>query len=412
MKYLLIICCFLLGAVGAKAQDVPKIRIDPAHAFGGTVTEYFEEVNYIPLETTKESVFGAISSLAITDSSFVISDNDTHSVLFFKKDGKYISKIKLKEGDYPNVSFQKSTNEIVLNIYNSQTQKQIIQYFTPDGIKKETQFVSKSNELKNSMSSLGNGYYLNTNGCGLDRGKEPVDTTGHFLTIYKGDSVYKKFLPYNQANTPCPCALGYYAIITKSPIDSVLYATTIFDNEIYKVTRDTAQKLYKVVFPFNRTFSKELMATKDLKRIDSLRDKMFESKDIITGISNIHFDKNLLLFKISPMVYSFTNGTETEKQYNFIYNVKTEKLVSMERITPDEKSYYLPLIAGSIYMSFNGLQYNEGSYYGNISSLAMFTAHENTKYKNPKYPPVLDNYFNTEDRKSNPVIVQMKLAIK
>lgn len=80
----------------------------------------------------------------------------------------------------------------------------------------------------------------------------------------------------------------------------------------------------------------------------------------------------------------------------------------MERITPDAKSNYLPLIGGN-YISMKGLVYHDGYFYGNVPSLHLFAAKENTKEKNPKYPPVLEKYFKTEDRKSNPVIVQMKL---
>ena len=84
-------CLLVLTTFGItlKAQEVPKLRIDPAQAYGGVVGDYFDEVNYIPLQTTKESLFGAISNMIVTDSSYVISDNDTRAVLFFKKDSGY-----------------------------------------------------------------------------------------------------------------------------------------------------------------------------------------------------------------------------------------------------------------------------------------------------------------------------------
>lgn len=55
----------------AYAQQVRKLRIDPKQAYGGHVSEYCEDVEYIPLETTKESLFGNINSLIITDTSLL-----------------------------------------------------------------------------------------------------------------------------------------------------------------------------------------------------------------------------------------------------------------------------------------------------------------------------------------------------
>ncbi|MFV0604984.1 MAG: 6-bladed beta-propeller [Niabella sp.] len=76
-----------------QAQDVPKIRIDPAKAYGGTVSKYFSDVEYIPLETTKESLFGDVNELKITDSSIIITDIDTKSLLIFSKTGRFLKRI-------------------------------------------------------------------------------------------------------------------------------------------------------------------------------------------------------------------------------------------------------------------------------------------------------------------------------
>ena len=50
----------MLAWQNISAQEVEKLRIDPSQAYGGKVSEYFEQLNYIPLETTKESLYLAI----------------------------------------------------------------------------------------------------------------------------------------------------------------------------------------------------------------------------------------------------------------------------------------------------------------------------------------------------------------
>lgn len=78
-------------------------------------------------------------------------------------------------------------------------------------------------------------------------------------------------------------------------------------------------------------------------------------------------------------------------------------------MVPDMKSYYLPIIDASHYFQIYGLQYYGNHMFSSLSSLQMFAAREATKSKKPQYAPVLQEYFKTQNRKSNPVIVKMKL---
>ena len=275
-------------------------------------------------------------------------------------------------------------------------------------MKLEDHLKIKSSEKDKDMTSLGGGYYLNTESCYFEPGKKPVDSVIYALSIYKNEAIYKSFLPFNAAITPGKCALGSWPNISPSNQDSVVYVSIQYDNTIYRVTKDTVQKIYTLVFPFNRMFAKDLLETTDPKQIDSLRDNSYKMTDIISGVSNIYFEGDLLLFKIDQRSYQWTQGTEDTKQYNLIYNLKTGRLVSLERITPDERSSFLPLMGG-FYTSIRGMIYNDGYFYSHVPSLHMFAAKENTKAKNPKYSNVMEKYFKTEDRKSNPVIVQMKL---
>lgn len=97
------------------------------------------------------------------------------------------------------------------------------------------------------------------------------------------------------------------------------------------------------------------------------------------------------------------------QQYNFIYDTLSTKLISMERLVPDVHNYFLPILGNGSMIVFDGLYFHKGAYYTPISSLEMFAANVSTKSKNPQYPEVLKQYFKTQTRKSNPVIVRMKL---
>ncbi|HEY0669813.1 MAG TPA: hypothetical protein VGD22_16645, partial [Sphingobacteriaceae bacterium] len=74
-------------------------------------------------------------------------------------------------------------------------------------------------------------------------------------------------------------------------------------------------------------------------------------------------------------------------------------------------SSFLPVTdAGAFYDFANkGFHlYKEGYFYTSYSSLAMFTFKEQLGDKNKKFSPEMHEYFKTQDRKSNPVIIQLK----
>jgi hypothetical protein len=84
------------------------LRIDPTTARGAAASQVFEEIKFIPLETTKESLFGSIHQFRIADGNYVIWDYDTKAILIFNKDGKYKAKInasKIKQDPADKESF-------------------------------------------------------------------------------------------------------------------------------------------------------------------------------------------------------------------------------------------------------------------------------------------------------------------
>ena len=75
------------------STTIVTLRIDPQSARGAAVSQLFDEVKFVPLETTKESLFGNISQLKVANNKYIIFDYDTRSVLLFNTDGKFIAKI-------------------------------------------------------------------------------------------------------------------------------------------------------------------------------------------------------------------------------------------------------------------------------------------------------------------------------
>jgi hypothetical protein len=416
MNKVILIFFFIIFSKFSFAQDVPKLRIDPAQAYGGTVSEYFDSVEYIPLETTKESLFGDVFQLLVTDSSIVVYDLDTKYVLFFTLSGKYITKIK--ENWPPIISYDKVKQRLKvistdLGTNGQKAKKLNSAYYSCTGrkINEKPPISSMKIDENATLFPMQSDFYLSARGCDFPKGELPKDSVIHLINIYHGDSLYKSKFPVNQKDDPCFCSvLGGWADITPIPNDpNAFYASLPSEYAIYKVTTDTTIKLYQLVLPANRSVPKNLLASKNQVYLDSFRHGRGIAQTVIRGIKNVYISNQLLMFKLDPFgVPLFQNSSESDYQYNFIYNIRSGRLVSLERITSDAKNYFLPL-AGSFQFALFGLQYINNNFYTCVSSLKMFTEKDKNKSRNPQYPPVLQEYFKTQNRKSNPVIVKMKL---
>ena len=400
---LIIFYLLLLTPSAFYAQDVQKIYIDPSKAYGGNVSDYFASVEYIPLETTKESLFGDVQDLLITDNSFVIIDNDTRFVLFFSIDGTFVKKVKISP--FASHSLFLRDNSVYITYFDNQTKTIGVDQYSSTG-----ELLDKNNTSAKEFYTtipLDNDYKIVVSNCRTMPSRAPKDSSINLVSIFKNNQLIKSFVPYNPLKDFGFCELSGRVDISRQQNKSDFYITTPFDHYVYKANKDTAIKSFQFVFPANRILNKEILFSRNKKLLDSLQYNLMRNTNIIHSVSNIIFNKDLLFFKINGVPTFARNISENLYQYNFIFNMVTQKLASFERMNSDTLSHYLPFI--DIYSVVKGLDYYENAFYCPVSSLQMFTAKEATKSKNPQYPQVLQQYFKTQNRKSNPVIVKLKL---
>ncbi len=108
----------LIGVWHIAWAQLPPVLLDPAKAKDTTLSCIFEETEVIPLETTRQSTFGVISQLVVTDRYFIILDTDTDAVLFFDRQGKFITKYKNKPKRYRINFIQLDKNHHALLIFS------------------------------------------------------------------------------------------------------------------------------------------------------------------------------------------------------------------------------------------------------------------------------------------------------
>ncbi|HQW15881.1 MAG TPA: 6-bladed beta-propeller [Niabella sp.] len=414
MRLILLIISVVSFTVGnTNAQQDIKLRLDLEKAYGGSISDYFDHIEYIPLETTKESLFGQTSTLLVADTSFVIWDEDTRAILFFSKQGKYIKKINVPQNIYPSL-YTENRGTIIVILY-SDYQKNKVQkiYYSSSGDEtmKEKSLLLPFNEFKYFLPLEGD-YVIKPNSCYFNIGEKPNEQDIFLLNVFKKDELVKSFIPYNQKKNMASCTLGLGKLSITRNTDfgsSSFFVTTPLDYNVYVVNKDTAIKAWQFVFRQNEYVDKEILTSLDHRYIDSLRKTRWFKDITILGVNNIFKFSDKLLFKIERVMYYSSESSEANKQNNFIYKFKTGKLTSYERMTPDTSCYYLPLFDKAENFHKLGFSKEKDFFYTSISSLKMFAARNATKHRNPQYPPALQQYFKTQNRKSNPVIVRMKL---
>jgi hypothetical protein len=227
------------------------------------------------------------------------------------------------------------------------------------------------------------------------------DSTAYQLNVYKNQQLYKSWFPYNTKKSIAMC--GTYVNfgrgnVLKSQTDGNWYYNRPVDYSIYRLTPDTLIPVWKFIFPQQNTIP-ESVYNDTVSSQSELEKQLGANPSWIVDLEKIHLFNNLIVFKTYHVNYFSSR--------DFIYSFKSGSLIGMDRITPDSKTSYLPFLP--LYPFDDSFLAQEGDYlYSKVSSLALFAAKEKTIDKNPSYPPVLENYFKTETRKSNPVIVQLK----
>ena len=406
----LLIALSLLFFHQGYAQNGPvteKLRINPDAAMGGAVSQYIDQVEYITLENSPQSAFGEIDQLEVTDKYYIICDNATASVLIFDKQGGFHAKIEPQKINPQNVAgfwFDKQKKMIQIGYIFNQSHFQIC-FFDLDG-KLVTQQKIRIDQHLGTEINLGDnfsGYYKYWPNFPHPKG----DTIAYELMVWEQGKLIQKQLPYHM-NAKYYEAKGgkqYRKDFSAdaATADSIAYYSREYDYNIYRLTPHTFQTAYQFIFPLQLSLPPNF---RDDTVFNGKRVKFTElNKKYIYKIGNFFKSGNNLFF--APC----TDNSFSDLSY--IYNTRSQKLVCINKIVSDARSYFLPVTdaeIGGMHFNNHGILYFDGdSFYASYSSPLFFHQMEATKDKHPQYPPSLIKFFSDKKNlRGNPVLVQIK----
>ena len=413
MKTIFYIILFGLSSVQSYAQkkietdstSMSVIRLDPENAIGAAASDIFENVSYIPMETTVQSTFGSIDQLEVVNDYFIILDHNTNSILIFTKEGKFHAKIK-GTSYIPIYSFtvDRTKGHIVFSADNFAT----ISYFDFNGnlVRKTENKDPKSKALFNF-----NFYFLGKDRIVSYDQYRDFDTKSKYYTNFsrslirllnsKGEVLSIGLTYSDQERKIDVLNTGDARALTRSGHDDKLFFSKPYHYDIYTISPDHIKLSYKLIFPLKSTLPPDFTSNRsfDTKRGIFLK----QNRKLIYSLSNIYTIGSNLILK--------TNSYETSKLNTLIYSLSSGRLIAYKHIIPDASSSFLPLYddTGSNFDNV-GLAFCDGeNLYTSISSLRMFQTRDENKKMDIHYNGSLQTFFNTQNKNANPVIVQLKL---
>ncbi|SHL12610.1 6-bladed beta-propeller protein [Chitinophaga jiangningensis] len=372
------------------------MRLDPKMARGGTTGKIFETMEFIPLETTKASLFGKIDQLEVTDDYYIILDGATNCVLMFKKDGSFYKKIAGGSPDnYRNLIRHITVDRNKRIIYVQRNMKPM-----REGYDFNCNLISKDSGIKDKFVStlLANGYLVARHFYNRDNKKDSVINR---IVIYKDSVITKGLLPLNSFGGP---DANTFTLATsqmnllRSEQDTVVYLSDYNEQVIYRVTKDTATTFLRFIFPLAQTVP--LNAMRDSIGKQRPWEYFIKHPNYISSIGNTAMIGNYLVFRLNTF----------SKPATMIMNLKTGNMIQLEKVSTDSSSYFLPFATGNDWNNEGITQIDSGYLYCAAAASLMFSALEsNTAYRQVTYPDHLKQFFKKGKSSDNPVLIRFKL---
>lgn len=398
ISVILIYCTNVCQVSAQQIINYTTIRIDPSITSGDILAdEVFDSVDYIPLETNKKSIFGAIQQLVVTSDRFILADQETNNIFIFLKTGKFVAKIIRLPIERKIFWVDQQNREIVFIIGNDE-----YQYFSYEGKKLRQKRLSKLGFTENltffSDSVIAYSAYIVND-------KLFKDTVNHEIFLVKNNKVFAEFLPYNMKNEALTLNnlpnREQGPFFTSGNLNWVYFARP-YDYTVYELTPSSLIEKYNFVFPNVNSFNRKDFYDPVFK-IDAR--KYFRAHpQLVSRISHIYKLGEVLSFNLNSVSKSFGP---------FLYNIQTQTLCPFQNIIPGEKSFNLPVNDGKELKGSpdEGIICCDGEYFYTAISSVSFLSQEDANKKNmltPNYPQALVQYLKKANKTDNPIIVQIR----
>lgn len=388
MTYILylILAVISLRPLPADQHPVHSIRMDPDNARGGNVSDFFQSVEFIPLETNQESLFGDIYKLQVTDDYLIIKDNETGSILIFNSTGKFQARIKQRHRDF---TLDREREEILVLDSNS------VSYYDFNGK------LLRKVEIRKNISALfmfGDGSFVLNKHRPLSHAKSPSIDYDLWYSSNLNDTIRTLF-SYNPQfgiqdyNTP--------SYLLNDQGDGTCFYTFPYRYNIYELDASGIRAEYRFVFPENYSLPRGF--DQDSLFYNKRKEYIFNPKNVE---DYYRFTALTPFFRHEAYVFFNTNHRYFTYRNDLLYDLQTQTTYSLNRLTGDSISSHLPILHSGSQQAMKGL-YN-GSLYTRIPASSLLKLINNVQKQGRDIGDQLSSFLATADNKTNPVIIRSR----
>ncbi|HMH35198.1 MAG TPA: 6-bladed beta-propeller [Puia sp.] len=374
-------------------QSVINLRVDPENARGGTASQVFSDVKFIPLETTKESLFGQIDQMEVTDSFFIVLDQQSRSILVFTREGKLHKRIKSPgpEKYFNYFALDRVAREIIAS--NNYADGLLI--YNYDGL-----FLRKEPcpEHVQSLFYLGNRSFV----YNIERISQavPSNKSSYDLALSTGYNSITKYLnPYNPK-----CEDGEFNMMSNpinfSGVPGSCMFSLPFSYSVYQLNDTGVLCRYNFILPLKYSLPSgfDTGCSFANKRAEYVYHDP-ENIDKINSIGRVFRSGDYILF--TAISSHFKIGSD----WNYAYNTRSGNLISFSKVTPDSSSSHLPILA-SVFENINAIDGN--NIFASCPSFRLLSF-KGISDRPIVYPDALKELFSTGNKTSNPIIILVQL---
>lgn len=388
-----------------KAQE-QKIYIDPKAAISTSVGQLFSAVEFIPLETTRQSIINRPSAMVVTDKYYIILDRTQSSVLFFNKAGKFLSLFREKDYEITDLKFVPIENVVWIQTRKrgyAYTEEQKYELILHNTGYYDVWTCDLNNPVYFEFNKLKNFNYAGYTLYPIS-GKEFLasaffsdydfpDKLAYELQYIKNGKVTASFFPYNEKDfTP------YYNLVDhisffKSFNDSFILFTRPYRYEISGFENGKIKQKYSLIFPASQSLPSDFFQ-KDLSTETSWEILKKKYQGAVQNILPVMSWDNHLIFWLQTLQ---PNNMRDFRQY--LLDLKSNTLINAAMIKPDSVSYNLSI-------NFTGLMAQDATSVYTFMFADEFIA-ASASGRTEDYPAPLKVFFEQNNSNANPIIVRL-----
>ncbi|GHE23719.1 6-bladed beta-propeller [Sphingobacterium griseoflavum] len=373
-----------------------EFRISPAHAQHKTMQEVMEEIEYIPLASSKNSEFAFGSNIVVDRDRIIVYHffDYKNYLLIFDTKGKLIKRIDIPKDrlNGKQLFLDRDKQEIYISDAHNTSKALVYNY---DGT------------LLRDAQTLPYGIYgkIGDSYISYRMHRYRIDKDNPYdLLYYKGMEVANKWMYYKrdtseQLSGQSDMQLRFSG---KLPILS-----TIYDYKLHFLSEAGIDSVYRFVLPQNLSVPADFLENEVFWGKKSEFFKNDPAK--IVSFQNHYHTPNNLAFKLDHLDFYGHRVTDV------IYNTVSGTLVNLEFLQPDQTNDFLPFFEKDYFFHNINIVASDGTnIYTLVAPATLIEAYRNNKANNitDKFPASLEKILKNERYTDNYVLVRIKLKPK